>query len=129
NIKSGIGGIRDIEFAVQFLQMRALHTDEKLHNGNTLQAIQLLASKGLLSPNQAATLSRHYIFLRRIEHLLQVLHDRQVHALPSEGVERDALALRASNEIGTGESFSSYVLHITEEVHTIYEVVLTATDR
>ncbi len=128
NIKSGIGGIRDIEFAVQFLQMRALHADDKLHTGNTLQAIQLLTTKDLLTQHQAATLSRHYIFLRRIEHLLQVLHDRQVHTLPSEGAERDALALRASNDMNANEGFSSYVRHITEEVHSIYEAVLAERD-
>ncbi|MFN2311192.1 MAG: hypothetical protein ABR590_03955, partial [Spirochaetia bacterium] len=124
NIKSGIGGIRDIEFCVQFLQMRALESDDAFHNGNTLQAIELLAGKGLLTQNQAATLARHYDFLRRIEHLLQVLHDRQVHTLPTEGAERDALALRASDQIGTGETLSSYIQHITEEVHSIYELIL-----
>jgi len=128
NIKSGIGGIRDIEFAVQFLQMRALHSDDALHNGNTLLAIQLLIGKDLLSRSQASVLSRHYVFLRRIEHLLQVLHDRQVHSLPSEGAERDALALRASNNIDAGESFSDYVRLITEEVHEIYEAVLAESE-
>lgn len=127
NIKSGIGGIRDIEFAVQFLQMRALYSDDAFHNGNTLHAIELLASKGLLGRRHAATLTRHYVFLRRIEHFLQVLHDRQVHTLPSEGAERDALAMRASTQIGAGETLSSYVHSITTDVHEIYEAVLAET--
>ncbi len=82
DIKNGIGGIRDIEFVVQYLQLINLQKNSELWTGNTLEAITRLQAAGKLSPSQAEQLRNNYLVLRRSEHVLQLIDDRQVHRLP-----------------------------------------------
>jgi glutamate-ammonia-ligase adenylyltransferase len=94
-VKLGRGGIRDIEFTVQMLQM--LHGGRllPLQTPNTLQAIQALELHDILRHFEAGTLVSNYIFLRSIEHRLQIEGNQQVHALPenSDALERFAQKL------------------------------------
>ena len=83
DVKSGVGGIRDAEFLVQGLQLVHLQRLPQLHTGNTLEALDLLAANSLLDAAQAAAIRDDYIFLRRVEHTLQIFDDRQVHSLPA----------------------------------------------
>lgn len=94
DIKSGIGGIRDVEFMVQGLQL--MHASDKGMNyeGNTMLAIESLCEAGILPDDEADTLKEDYIFLRRTEHYLQLLEDRQVHAIPGDQNELSALSKR-----------------------------------
>jgi glutamate-ammonia-ligase adenylyltransferase len=95
NIKLDSGGIRDVEFLVQGLQLMHLGEGDGMPaSGNTLEGIGLLEEAGLLPPAEAAQLRRDYLFLRRIEHYLQVFEDRQTHTLPSAPEELQALARR-----------------------------------
>jgi len=94
DVKSGFGGIRDIEFLVQGLQMIHGHAHPEILNGNTLDSLSLLAKAGLLPPLALSPLAEAYIFLRRVEHYLQILEDRQIHALPEDGAALEALAKR-----------------------------------
>jgi glutamate-ammonia-ligase adenylyltransferase len=100
NIKEGDGGIRDVEFLVQALQL--IHAPA-VPDGNTLAALEGLRAAGLLPPGQAESLKRDYLFLRRIEHYLQIFEDRQTHTLPSEPGELAALARRILGPEATTE--------------------------
>jgi glutamate-ammonia-ligase adenylyltransferase len=94
SVKEGRGGIRDVEFAVQFLQMLFGGRLEFLRTGNTLEAIERLTEVGLLSPEMSGRLQAAYVFLRTVEHRLQLLHDLPVRHIPSDEGELNALARR-----------------------------------
>jgi glutamate-ammonia-ligase adenylyltransferase len=82
DVKLSRGGIREIEFIVQLLQVvRGGHFPE-LRTRPTLQALQRVAAAGLMSSASADALARAYEFLRRVEHRIQYLDDRQTHVLP-----------------------------------------------
>ena len=93
-VKTGHGGIRDIEFVVQFLQL--LHGGEypEVRHPTTLTAIARLEQVGCLSTEERCILDDNYRFLRRVEHRLQILFDRQTHEMPREEQARKTLALR-----------------------------------
>ena len=92
-VKLGRGGIRDVEFAVQFMQL--LHGSEypKLRAGNTLRALDELRREGLLDDREGELLGRAYSFLRNVEHRLQLYGDQQVHFLPADVKVRRRVAL------------------------------------
>ncbi len=93
-VKTGHGGIRDIEFVVQFLQL--LHGGEypEVRHGTTLTAIARLEQVGCLSTEERCILDDNYRFLRRVEHRLQILFDRQTHEMPRDAQARKTLAMR-----------------------------------
>lgn len=94
DVKTGRGGIRDIEFVIQFLQLLNGGDIAHLRTGNTLQAINRLADVGCLTLQEQTFLSDNYIFLRKIEHLLQIMLDVQTHTLPADEEELTRLAIR-----------------------------------
>ena len=81
-LKRGRGGIRDVEFAVQLLQLVHGRRDERLRTTNTLAALHALDEHGYVRPEDARTLAASYRFLRRLEHRLQMVRDLQTHELP-----------------------------------------------
>jgi [glutamine synthetase] adenylyltransferase / [glutamine synthetase]-adenylyl-L-tyrosine phosphorylase len=83
-IKLGPGGLRDIEFAVQLLQLVHGRTDETLRAAATLDALAELAKGGYVGREDAASLAAAYRFLRTVEHLLQLRHLRRTHTLPED---------------------------------------------
>ena len=83
-IKLGPGGLRDIEFAVQLLQLVHGRTDETLRAAATLDALAALAKGGYVGREDAASLAAAYQFLRTVEHLLQLRHLRRTHTLPED---------------------------------------------
>ncbi len=93
-VKTGKGGIRDVEFVVQFLQL--LHGGEwpDVRDGNTLQAIARLEQVGCLSAEKRHIMDDTYRFLRRLEHRLQIVFDRQTHEMPRDPEALRTLALR-----------------------------------
>lgn len=94
NVKTGHGGIRDIEFAIQFLQLLNGGELPGLRTGNTLEAIAALESVGCLSHQECDILAESYGFLRKIEHRMQILFALQTHTLPTEESELHKLAIR-----------------------------------
>lgn len=105
NVKIGHGGIRDIEYAIQFLQLLSGHDEPRLRSGNTLAAISALESVGSLTMQERSLLSDNYIFLRRIEHCLQIMGDLQTHDIPSDDEEQQQLAWRLGYRAGkTGDA-------------------------
>jgi [glutamine synthetase] adenylyltransferase / [glutamine synthetase]-adenylyl-L-tyrosine phosphorylase len=83
-IKLGPGGLRDIEFAVQLLQLVHGRTDETLRPAATLDALAALARGGYVGRTDAASLAAAYRFLRSVEHLLQLRQLRRTHTLPED---------------------------------------------
>ena len=92
DIKTGLGGLRDVEFLAQGLQLVHARERPELLQGGTLPALRALAKAGLLSQETAERLSSDYLFLRRVEHFLQIYEDRQTHNLPSDPAQLRALA-------------------------------------
>ena len=98
-LKLGPGGLRDIEFAVQLLQLVHGRLDESLREPATLPALAVLAVGGYVGRQDAAELAGAYRFLRRVEHLLQLRHLRRTHTMPEEPevLRRIGRALRLSD--------------------------------
>lgn len=91
-IKLGPGGIRDIEFAVQVLQLVHGGADGELRRPATLDALAELADGGYVARPDADVLAGAYRFLRTVEHRLQLDDERQVHAVPADPAGRERLA-------------------------------------
>ncbi len=94
NVKTGHGGIRDIEFAIQFLQLLNGGILQDVRTPNTLEAIRQLAIADCLSQQEAKLLSHNYRWLRQLEHLLQIMFDLQTHTLPEDEAELSKIAVR-----------------------------------
>ncbi|HKP97820.1 MAG TPA: hypothetical protein VJ385_18935, partial [Fibrobacteria bacterium] len=106
-VKLGPGGIRTIEFYVQYLQILHGQALPELISGNTLSVLGRLYRYRLLSPNYHDLLSKSYVFLRRIEHVLQLQGLQQRHELPASPGELEKLARRMGFEERLGQSASS----------------------
>ena len=91
-VKRGRGGIRDVEFSVQLLQIVHGRRDERLRDPNTLRALATLAAEGYVAEPDADALADAYRFLRRLEHRLQIVRDIQTHELPGDRRARTTLA-------------------------------------
>lgn len=85
NIKLIPGGIRDIEFSVQALQLINGGKIKDIRTGNTLEGIHRLSEAKLLEQNESDILTKGYIFYRKIEHFLQLMNDTQTHTIPEKG--------------------------------------------
>ncbi len=83
-LKLGPGGLRDVEFAVQLLQLVHGRTDDGLRSSNTLEALEALSTYGYVGRADAAELDRAYRFLRTLEHRLQLHRLRRTHVMPED---------------------------------------------
>ncbi|MFM8271152.1 MAG: bifunctional [glutamate--ammonia ligase]-adenylyl-L-tyrosine phosphorylase/[glutamate--ammonia-ligase] adenylyltransferase [Gemmata sp.] len=103
DVKTGRGGIRDIEYTVQFLQLLNGGDLPAVRQRNTLLALEALEIAGCLSSQETYILADAYRFLRKTEHRLQLLFDLQTHKLPAESDELRKLARRMGYaEAGAG---------------------------
>ncbi|MFM8304028.1 MAG: bifunctional [glutamine synthetase] adenylyltransferase/[glutamine synthetase]-adenylyl-L-tyrosine phosphorylase [Actinomycetota bacterium] len=91
-LKRGRGGIRDIEFAVQLLQLVHGRHDPQIRSATTLVALAQLAVGGYVERRDVGRLGDAYVFLRTVEHRLQLRDERQTHTLPSDEAELTLLA-------------------------------------
>jgi len=124
DVKTGTGGIRDVEFLVQGMQLANAHRKRAVLSGNTLEALRLLTKEGMFPVDVAEDLERDYLFLRRVEHFLQLYEDRQVHSLPDGQKEREALARRIEGKEATAETFMRKLESTRLRVRSIYEEYL-----
>ncbi|MBN9610105.1 MAG: bifunctional glutamine-synthetase adenylyltransferase/deadenyltransferase [Actinobacteria bacterium 69-20] len=99
-LKLGAGGLRDVEFAVQLLQMVHGRTDETLRRPDTLTALETLTAGGYVGRVDGAELARAYEFERRVEHLVQLQHLLRTHSLPAGQDDLEWLARTAGFAIG-----------------------------
>jgi glutamate-ammonia-ligase adenylyltransferase len=93
NVKLGQGGIREIEFLAQTLQLVWGGRDPALRVARTLEALRLLVRAGHIPRRAAGELAAAYAFLRRVEHRLQMVADRQTHSLPDTPAALESFAL------------------------------------
>jgi len=93
DIKLGRGGIREIEFTVQLLQVVRGGQFPELRLRSTLAALQALVQARLMPSHTAQALHAAYVFLRRVEHRIQYLDDQQTHRLPSDPDDLQWIAL------------------------------------
>src|SRR5947207_3119602 len=104
NVKTGHGGIRDIEFVIQFLQLLNGGALPEVRSGNTLDAIARLEKAGSLTPDERTKLEDNYNMLRKLEHRLQIMFDLKTHVLPTSRDELARLAVRMGYTRSTSPS-------------------------
>jgi [glutamine synthetase] adenylyltransferase / [glutamine synthetase]-adenylyl-L-tyrosine phosphorylase len=93
HLKLGKGGIREIEFIVQSMQLVRGGSDRRLQNAALLQVLPLLAGSKLVSGDDIAELTEAYLSLRKAENALQMMRDQQTHSLPEDSLDRARLAM------------------------------------
>lgn len=124
-LKRAPGGIRDIEFAVQLLQLVHGRQDPDLRSPTTLDALAELASAGYIAATDGSALGEAYRFLRLVEHRVQLVDERQVHAVPADDDERERLArvlgYRGSPEGSALSRFDAELARCRVRVRAIHE--------
>jgi glutamate-ammonia-ligase adenylyltransferase len=120
-VKLGEGSIRDIEFVIQFLQLAYGAKQPEIRSRNSLEALRRLNRYGLLSNEESRVLTDGYIFLRTVEHYLQMMHYRQTYTLPNE----PAALLNLSRRLGfqgseAGELFRTRYQQHSAAIRNIY---------
>lgn len=121
-IKLGEGSIRDVEFVTQYLELIHGGKNTHLRKKSSLQAIRRLHTYGYISTNEFRVLTDGYIFLRTIEHILQLMHYQQTHSLPDD--RKAIIALSRRLGFDSREAFlEKYEQHSTA-IRQIYEKFL-----
>jgi glutamate-ammonia-ligase adenylyltransferase len=109
-LKEGPGGIRDVEFLVQALQLLLGGRDVSLRTGNVLDALAALGESGTLRPEVVQSLHDAYLWLRRAEHGVQMAEERQTHRFPRGARDQIELARRMSYREPSGEDARNRLL-------------------
>jgi glutamate-ammonia-ligase adenylyltransferase len=124
NVKLGRGGIREIEFTAQTLQLLHGGRNPFLQGAQTLPALQKLAQYDLLPQADVDALARAYVFLRDVEHRLQMEQNRQTHTLPVSSIARDRIAsLMGFKDF---KAFEKERAKHSRHVRSVYEQLLNA---
>ena len=126
NVKLGRGGIREIEFIAQALQLAYGGADPWLRSPHTLISIARLADRRHISNAELQQLSTAYEFLRRTEHILQMENGVQTHTLPDEPDKRAIVAARATFAVG-GDFEKDFATN-TGNVSRIFDRVFAGVD-
>jgi len=121
-VKLGAGSIRDVEFVTQYLQMAYGKQHPTLRSHNTLAALTRLSAQQILPPAAAQTLRNGYIFLRTVEHHLQMMHYSQSHTLPTQTEALVQLAQRLGFQ---GEDAGTQFVARYEQYRAAIRVVYT----
>lgn len=119
DIKLGYGGIREIEFVIQALQLLYGGKNPFIQESSTLKAIKQLSMHGILPALDAQILREAYIFLRKLEHRIQIDGFRQTHELPTDTVSLRRLATLMGYE--SVEAFLDKLATYRQNVRKIYE--------
>jgi len=126
NIKTGPGGIRDIEFTVQVLQLVYGRINSNIIDGSTSGSVKKLESAGIITHETAVNLTEDYFFLRRIEHFLQIYEDRQIHLVPSESEKITVLARRVLDYRTNADIFMDKLAACRVRVRKVFEDTISA---
>ncbi len=128
DVKTGHGGIRDVEFAIQFLQLSYGSHLRDVRTVNTLTAIERLQLVGVLTLEEETLLSQNYSWLRKLEHRLQIMFDLQTHELPEGTDELRKVAKRMGYQDYFGrtslEQFNDGLAEVTESNRKILNHLL-----
>ncbi len=125
DIKRSQGGIRDVEMAVQLLQLIHGRHDPSLRFANTFEAVAALRDGGYISEDDAGVLLQSYVLLRTIEHLLQIKNDTARYELPTSRSELRVLAKAGgfsdSKSASAEELFEAEFTRVTSAVRRLHE--------
>jgi glutamate-ammonia-ligase adenylyltransferase len=125
NPKTGRGGLVDVEFAAQFLQLAHGHAHPSIRTGTTPVALQRLRAAGLLREAEFTALAKGYDFLRRVELRLRIVHDFAIDHLPDRGPTLRQLARRLGYYGPEPEDrFLADYARVTGEVRQAFEAVV-----
>ena len=126
NIKLSAGGIRDIEFSLQALQLINGGKDISIRTGNSLIAIKRLAHNDILSNNEKEIFNNAYILYRKIEHYLQLMNDQQTHTIPEQG----ELAEKVAHFLGFKDlnSFRQNLDNHKQKVQQIFDSIMESNE-
>ena len=119
NVKLGRGGIREIEFFIQANQLVNSGQFNELKGLNTLECLKPLKKRKILSKEDMSSLEASYLFLRKVEHNLQLVDEIQTQKLPSSSEELLKLSKRTGFK--TLKSFQNQLVKNTEMVSTVYD--------
>jgi len=123
NLKNGPGGIRDIEFLVQAVQILYGGQFPELREGSTFEILRRIHQSGLMGARDFQVLSIGYDFLRRLEHRIQ-MDDIQKYHLPNDSLHLENLARGLG--IPDGRSLERGLFETLEEIHSVFKVVFRA---
>ncbi|MBA2426879.1 MAG: bifunctional [glutamine synthetase] adenylyltransferase/[glutamine synthetase]-adenylyl-L-tyrosine phosphorylase [Actinobacteria bacterium] len=125
DVKLGPGGIRDIEFSVQLLQLVHGGADPNVRSANTLDALRALAESGYVAEDDGDSLAEAYRWLRSVEHRLQLRSERRTHRLPAKSDDLAQLArgmgLANSPERSAEDAFRTAHRAVLVDVRTRFE--------
>ncbi|PJK11574.1 bifunctional [glutamate--ammonia ligase]-adenylyl-L-tyrosine phosphorylase/[glutamate--ammonia-ligase] adenylyltransferase [Lysobacteraceae bacterium NML08-0793] len=122
DIKRGTGGIREIEFLVQALQLIRAGRESHLQRRGLLPALAALIEAGQIQPDTGKRLRAHYLALRQVENRLQMLRDAQTHVLPENDQEQARLATGLGFE--NWAEFSAFLRKLRAEVSAEFDALL-----
>jgi len=126
DVKLSRGGIREIEFIVQLIQVARGGQFPEIRTRSTLRALERLAARGLMTAETAAKLADAYDFLRRIEHRIQYLDDQQTHLLPT--ADGDLRWIAASMGMSCRNGDGSDACELLDKLCEVREIVATEFD-
>jgi len=124
DVKLGAGGIREIEFVVQALQLLHGARHAFLQETSTLKALPVLAELELIPHQEARALEAAYRFLRRVEHRLQIEAEQQTHTIPENGELLDRLA--RSLGFSSKENFTGALREHMQTVRSIFRRIISS---
>lgn len=128
NVKMGEGGIRDIEFFIQVLQLVNARLHPELQQTNTLKLLTSMVEIGLIDADEAKNIRKSYLFLRRLENRLQMFDEAQVHDLPDEEMKRLVIARSLGftdvNKSAILDNFNKYLFSQQNVARECFDKVL-----
>lgn len=127
NVKLGQGGIREIEFYTQLQQLLWGGRDPHLRSRSTLTALKALTKAGWVKPEDCRQLRDAYIFLRTLEHRLQMVADQQTQTLPTNQPDLDALSRLM--DFNSYDAFLAVLKEYCANVRRIYGSLFAEDDR
>ncbi len=120
-LKLGPGGLRDVEFSVQLLQLVHGRSDDSLRSGTTLEALEALARGGYVGREDAATLDASYRLLRTLEHRIQLFRLRRTHLMPTADSDLRRLGRALGHRSDAAKAVVAQWQQQAREVRRIHE--------
>ncbi|MBD1574211.1 bifunctional [glutamate--ammonia ligase]-adenylyl-L-tyrosine phosphorylase/[glutamate--ammonia-ligase] adenylyltransferase [Vibrio sp. S17_S38] len=118
NIKLGAGGIREVEFIAQVFQLIRGGREPSLRGRGLLETLVAIDDLHLLEPGEVESLRQSYLFLRRLENLIQAIHDKQTQTLPDNSLDQDRLVCAMGAQ--SWAELMDTINHNMQQVHAIF---------
>ncbi len=122
NIKLGAGGIREVEFIAQVFQLIRGGREPSLRGRGLLETLEAIEAKTLLSGDEVEHLRKGYIFLRKLENLLQAIGDQQTQTLPDKTLDQHRLAM--AMKVPSWEKLSELIDGHMSRIHEVFEQLI-----